>query len=82
MIIGLIGLGEMGSEIGRFFVKNGLDVISVFKGRSEISINRAVKYGIKDALSVENFSKESDIVFLLYLLIKPLKLLNYIQIMQ
>ena len=62
MIIGLIGLGEMGSEIGRFFVKNGLDVISVFNGRSEISINRAVKYGIKDALSVENFSKESDIV--------------------
>ena len=39
MIIGLIGLGEMGSEIGRFFVKNGLDVISVFNGRSEISIN-------------------------------------------
>ena len=36
MIIGLIGLGEMGSEIGRFFVKNGLDVISVFNGRSEI----------------------------------------------
>ena len=62
MIIGLIGLGEMGSEIGRFFLKNGLDVISVFNGRSEISINRAVKYGIKDALSVENFSKESDIV--------------------
>ena len=62
MIIGLIGLGEMGSEIGRFLVKNGLDVISVFKGRSEISTNRAVKYGINDAINVENFSKESDII--------------------
>ena len=62
MIIGLIGLGEMGSEIGRFFVKNGLDVISVFNDRSKVSINRAIEYGVKDALSVENFSKESDIV--------------------
>ena len=62
MIIGLIGLGEMGSEIGRSFVKNKIDVISVFEGRSKNSIERAMKCGIKDALSIQNFSKESDIV--------------------
>ncbi|MFL2642384.1 MAG: NAD(P)-binding domain-containing protein [Dehalococcoidia bacterium] len=62
MIIGLIGLGEMGSEIGRSFVKNKINVISVFEGRSKNSKERAMKYGIKDALSVQNFSKESDIV--------------------
>ena len=39
-----------------------LDVISVFKDRSKISVNRAMEYGVRDALSVENFSKESDIV--------------------
>ena len=46
MIIGLIGLGEMGSEIGRSFVKNKIDVISVFEGRSKNSKERAMKYGI------------------------------------
>jgi len=62
MIIGLIGLGEMGSEIGRYIVKNGYNVISVYDGRSKISKSRASEYGIKDAGSVENFSKTSDIV--------------------
>ena len=41
MIIGLIGLGEMGSEIGRYLVMNDLEVISVYEGRSEISKKRA-----------------------------------------
>jgi 3-hydroxyisobutyrate dehydrogenase-like beta-hydroxyacid dehydrogenase len=62
MIIGLIGLGEMGSEIGRFFVKNGIEVISVYDDRSTDSQNRAKKYGIKDAINIENLSKNSDII--------------------
>ena len=37
MRIGLIGLGEMGSEIGRSFVENGIEVISVYDGRSRTS---------------------------------------------
>ena len=62
MIIGLIGLGEMGSEIGRYLVMNGLEVISVYEGRSEISKKRASKYKIRDAGSIEQFCKISDFV--------------------
>jgi len=62
MIIGLIGLGEMGSEIGRYLVMNDLEVISVYEGRSEISKKRATKYKIRDAGSIEQFCKISDLV--------------------
>ena len=62
MIIGLIGLGEMGSEIGRYLVMNDLEVISVYEGRSEISKQRASKYKIRDAGSIEQFCKISDLV--------------------
>ena len=62
MRIGLIGLGEMGSEIGRSFVENGIEVISVYDGRSRTSKKRAISYGIKDALTIENVSKKSDII--------------------
>ena len=62
MRIGLIGLGEMGSEIGRSFVENGIEVISVYDGRSRTSKERASSYGIKDALTIENVSKKSDII--------------------
>ena len=62
MRIGLIGLGEMGSEIGRSFVENGIEVISVYDGRSRTSKERAIRYGIKDALTIENVSKKSDII--------------------
>lgn len=62
MIIGLIGLGEMGSKIGRYIVKNGYEVISVYQGRSKISKDRAVEHGIKDAESIDNFCKTADIV--------------------
>ena len=62
MIIGLIGLGEMGSEIGRYLVMNDLQVISVYEGRSEISKKRASKYKIRDAGSIEQFCKISDLV--------------------
>ena len=62
MIIGLIGLGEMGSEIGRHLVMNDLEVISVYEGRSEISKKRASKYKIRDAGSIEQFCKISDLV--------------------
>jgi len=62
MIIGLIGLGEMGSEIGRYLVMNDLEVISVYEGRSEISKKRASKYKIRDAGSIEQFCKISDLV--------------------
>ena len=62
MIIGLIGLGEMGSEIGRYLVMNDLEVISVYEGRSEISKKRASKYKISDAGSIEQFCKISDLV--------------------
>jgi len=63
MIIGLIGLGEMGAEIGRYFVKNGIEVLSVYDKRSKISLERATNYGIKDAGSIENFGQKSNIVF-------------------
>lgn len=62
MIIGLIGLGEMGSEIGRYLVMNDLEVISVYEGRSEISKKRASKYKIRDAGSIEQLCKISDLV--------------------
>jgi len=62
MIIGLIGLGEMGSEIGRYLVMNDLQVISVYEGRSEISKKRASKYKISDAGSIEQLCKISDLV--------------------
>ncbi len=62
MIIGLIGLGEMGSEIGRYLAMNDLEVISVYEGRSEISKKRASKYKIRDAGSIEQFCKISDLV--------------------
>ena len=62
MIIGLIGLGEMGSEIGRYLVMNDLEVISVYEGRSEISKKRALKYKIRDAGSIEQFCKISDLI--------------------
>ena len=62
MIIGLIGLGEMGSEIGRYLVMNDLEVISVYEGRSEISKQKALKYKIRDAGSIEQFCKISDLV--------------------
>ena len=62
MIIGLIGLGEMGSEIGRYLVMNDLEVISVYEGRSEISKKRASKYKIRDAGSIEQFCEISDLV--------------------
>ena len=62
MIIGLIGLGDMGSEIGRYLVMNDLEVISVYEGRSEISKKRASKYKIRDAGSIEQFCKISDLV--------------------
>ena len=62
MIIGLIGLGEMGAEIGRYLVMNDLEVISVYEGRSEISKKRASKYKIRDAGSIEQFCKISDLV--------------------
>jgi len=62
MIIGLIGLGEMGSEIGRHLVMNDLEVISVYEERSEISKKRASKYKIRDAGSIEQFCKISDLV--------------------
>ena len=62
MIIGLIGLGEMGSEIGRYLVMNDLEVISVYEGRSEISKKRASKYKIRDAGSIEQFCKISDLI--------------------
>ena len=62
MIIGLIGLGEMGSEIGRYLVMNDLEVISVYEERSEISKKRASKYKIRDAGSIEQFCKISDLV--------------------
>ena len=62
MIIGLIGLGEMGAEIGRYLVMNDLEVISVYEGRSEISKKRASKYKIRDSGSIEQFCKISDLV--------------------
>ena len=62
MIIGLVGLGEIGAEIGRYFVKNGIEVISVYGERSKISQDRAIKYGIKDVLTIENVSQKSDII--------------------
>ena len=62
MIIGLIGLGEMGSEIGRYLVMNDLEVISVYEGRSEISKQKALQYKIRDAGSIEQFCKISDLV--------------------
>tara|TARA_B100000575_G_scaffold40827_1_gene28390 strand:+ start:1605 stop:2444 length:840 start_codon:yes stop_codon:yes gene_type:complete len=62
MIIGLIGLGEMGSKIGKYISKNGFEVISVYHGRSKISKDRALEYGIKDAGSIDNFSKTADLV--------------------
>ena len=62
MIIGLIGLGEMGSEIGRYLVMNDLEVISVYEGRSGLSKKRALNYDIKDAGSIEKFCMKSDLI--------------------
>ena len=62
MIIGLIGLGEMGSEIGRYLAMNDLEVISVYEGRSDLSKKRALNYGIKDAGSIEKFCMKSDLI--------------------
>ena len=62
MIIGLIGLGEMGSEIGRYLVMNDLEVISVYEGRSDLSKKRALNYGIKDAGSIEKLCMKSDLI--------------------
>ena len=62
MIIGLIGLGEMGSEIGRYLIMNDLEVISVYEGRSDVSKKRALNYGIKDAGSVEKLCINSDLI--------------------
>lgn len=76
MIIGLVGLGEMGSEIGRFFVKNDFEVVSVFNQRSKESTNRAKNYGIKDAETIENFCQKSNIIISIIPPDKALKTAN------
>ena len=60
MIIGLIGLGEMGSEIGRYLVMNDLEVISVYEERSEISKKRASKYRQKRKYKSRIFRKDTS----------------------
>ena len=61
--VGLIGLGEMGSAIGSYLVKCGINVISDFSERSQQSQKRSISGGIVNCESLQNLCFESDIIF-------------------
>jgi 3-hydroxyisobutyrate dehydrogenase-like beta-hydroxyacid dehydrogenase len=52
-VVAVIAAGGMGSAVGARLAENGVSVLTSLKGRSEASIARATKAGMKDASEAE-----------------------------
>ena len=60
-VIGLIGLGDMGSAVGKVLRQNGLTVLSDFSGRSDLSKSKALEAGITD-ISLSEVISQADVI--------------------
>ncbi len=62
-VIGLLGIGEMGANVGRELVRAGFQVNCVLNGRSQESIERARDAGLSGSPDLVGLVAASDILF-------------------
>lgn len=60
--VGILSPGDMGAGTGRVLHATGLDVLAALDGRSELTRLRAAEAGFRDAGSVDELVKQSDVV--------------------
>ena len=60
--VGILSPGDMGSGVGRVLHATGLDVIAALHGRSELTRERALEAGFRDAGSIDNLVSQADLV--------------------
>ena len=60
--IALLGVGDMGSGVGRALAEHGHDVVTCLAGRSEATRTRAKQAGFRDLADLESLVAEADIV--------------------
>jgi 3-hydroxyisobutyrate dehydrogenase-like beta-hydroxyacid dehydrogenase len=60
--VGILNPGEMGAAVGGALRENGFDVIVALEGRSNATRDRAGRYGLRDAGSMDEVIGEADIV--------------------
>ncbi len=60
--IAIMSPGNMGSAVGRFLAEGGFEVVSCLAGRSDFTKERALRYGFRDAGSIEQMVAAADLV--------------------
>ncbi|MDP2730980.1 MAG: DUF1932 domain-containing protein [Dehalococcoidales bacterium] len=60
--VAIMSSGDMGSAIGKILSDSGLDVITCLEGRSELTRLRAQEAGMRNAASIDQMVKESDLI--------------------
>ena len=60
--IGILSPGDMGSGVGRVLHATGLDVLGALEGRSQLTRDRAIEAGFRDAGNVDGLVSQADIV--------------------
>ena len=59
---GILSPGDMGLRLGRVLHAIGLDVLAALEGRSQLTRDRAIEAGFRDAGSVDGLVSQADIV--------------------
>jgi 3-hydroxyisobutyrate dehydrogenase-like beta-hydroxyacid dehydrogenase len=62
MCVGILSPGDMGAGIGGVLRQTGLDVMTSLEGRSALTRTRAHEAGIRDAGSIDDLVRQSDMV--------------------
>jgi len=62
VIVGVLHPGEMGSALGAALRRNGQDVVWASEGRSDESILRAERAGLRDAGSIATLRLEAELI--------------------
>ena len=60
--VGILSPGDMGSAIGNVLRQTGLDVLTLLTGRSALTRDRALEAGFRDAGSIDDLVRESDLI--------------------
>ena len=60
--VGILSPGDMGAGIGSVLHQTGLDVLTSLEGRSRLTRQRSEEAGIRDAGSIDDLVRESDVL--------------------
>jgi 3-hydroxyisobutyrate dehydrogenase-like beta-hydroxyacid dehydrogenase len=60
--IAIMSPGNMGSAVGKFLAEGGFDVVSCLADRSDFTKERALRFGFRDAGSIEEMVAAADLV--------------------